>query len=97
MFQAKRDLLLAELENTPFRALTPAGGYFVIADGSALGYADDVALCNALPERAGVVAIPPSAFYSDAHKHLAKKLVRFAFCKSDEAILGAGRRLRALV
>ena len=96
MFQAKRDLLLAELENTPFRALTPAGGYFVIADGSALGYADDVALCNALPERTGVVAIPPSAFYSDAHKHLAKKLVRFAFCKSDEAILEAGRRLRTL-
>ncbi len=97
MFQKKRDLLLGQLAETPFRALTPAGGYFVIADGSALGYADDVALCNALPERAGVVAIPPSAFYSDAHKHLAKKLVRFAFCKSDEAILGAGRRLRALV
>ena len=97
MFRKKRDLLLEQLAETPFRALTPAGGYFVIADGSALGYADDVALCNALPERAGVVAIPPSAFYSDAHKQLAKKLVRFAFCKSDEAILEAGRRLRALV
>lgn len=96
MFQKKRDLLLGQLAGTPFRALTPAGGYFVIADGSALGYADDVALCNALPERAGVVAIPPSAFYSDAHKPLAKKLVRFAFCKSDEAILEAGRRLRGL-
>ena len=97
MFQKKRDLLLEQLAETPFQALTPAGGYFVIADGSALGYADDVALCNALPERAGVVAIPPSAFYSDAHKHLAKKLVRFAFCKSEEAILEAGRRLRTLV
>ena len=95
-FRNKRDLLLTQLRDTPFRTLTPQGGYFVIADSSALGYKDDVALCNALPERAGVAAVPPSAFYSDAHKHLARKLVRFAFCKSDEAILEAGRRLRSL-
>ncbi len=96
MFRHKRDLLLAQLRDTPFRALEPQGGYFVIADSAALGYKDDVQLCNALPERAGVVAIPPSAFYSDAHKPLAKNLVRFAFCKSDEAIWEAGRRLRGL-
>ncbi len=96
MFQHKRDLLLAQLENTPFRALEPQGGYFVIADSSALEFKDDTQLCQALPELTGVVAIPPSAFYSDAHKHLAKNLVRFAFCKSDEAILEAGRRLQRL-
>ena len=96
MFQHKRDLLLAQLQGTPFRALLPQGGYFVIADSSALGYKNDIDLCNALPERVGVVAIPPSAFYSDAHKHLAKNLVRFAYCKSDEMVLEAGRRLQGL-
>ena len=96
MFRRKRDLLLAQLEGTPFRAFLPQGGYFVIADSTALGYKDDIDLCNALPERVGVVAIPPSAFYSDAHKHLAKNLVRFAYCKSDEAILEAGKRLHRL-
>ena len=96
MFRRKRDLLLAQLEDTPFQAPLPQGGYFVIADSAALGYKDDVELCNALPERVGVVAIPPSAFYSDAHKHLAKNLVRFAYCKSDEAILEAGKRLQRL-
>lgn len=96
LFRHKRDLLLAQLRGTPFRAPAPQGGYFVIADSSALGYEDDVALCNALPERAGVVGIPPSALYSEAHKHLAKHLVRFAFCKSDEAILEAGERLKKL-
>ncbi len=95
-FRNKRDLLLAQLRETPFRALIPQGGYFVIADSSALGYDDDVALCDALPERAGVAAVPPSAFYSDAHKHLARNLVRFTFCKSDEAILEAGKRFRKL-
>ena len=97
MFRRKRDLLLAQLEDTPFQAPLPQGGYFVIADSAALGYKDDVELCNALPERVGVVAIPPSAFYSDEHKHLAKNLVRFAYCKSDEAILEAGRRLQGLM
>ena len=96
LFQHKRDLLLAQLRDTPFRALEPQGGYFVVADSAALGYKNDLDLCNALPERAGVVAIPPSAFYSDAHKYLAKNLVRFAFCKSDAAILEAGRRLQRL-
>ncbi len=95
-FGAKRDLLLAQLQGTPFRTLKPQGGYFVVADSSALGYDDDVALCNALPERVGVAAVPPSAFYSDAHKQLARNLVRFAFCKSDEAILEAGKRLQGL-
>jgi len=96
LFRNKRDLLLAQLRETPFKALEPQGGYFVIADSSALGYEDDLELCNALPERVGVVAIPPSAFYSEAHKHLARRLVRFAYCKSDEAILEAGKRLKGL-
>jgi N-succinyldiaminopimelate aminotransferase len=43
-----------------------------------------------------VGAIPPSFFYSDAHKGLAKHLVRFAFCKRDEALIEAGERLRSL-
>ena len=96
MYRGKRDLLLDALAATPFEALVPQGSYFVMADSSALGYQDDVALCLDLPERSGVAAIPPSAFYSEPHKHLAKNLVRFAFCKSDEALLEAGERLKTL-
>lgn len=96
LFKKKRDKLVAALHETPFVPLEPQGGYFVIADSSALSYEDDVALCTALPERVGVVAIPPSAFYSEAHKSLAKSLVRFAYCKTDEAILEGGRRLQGL-
>jgi aspartate/methionine/tyrosine aminotransferase len=94
LYRHKRDLLIAALQGTPFRPLCPDGGYFVVADSRELGYEDDVALCNELPKRAGVVAIPPSAFYSSEHKALARHLVRFAYCKSDEAIAEGGRRLR---
>jgi N-succinyldiaminopimelate aminotransferase len=95
-YLARRELLLQALEPTPFRALVPEGGYFVVADSSSLGYPDDVSLCRDLPVRAGVTAIPPSAFYSKEHRHMARNLVRFAFCKRDEAIREAGERLRLL-
>ncbi len=46
--------------------------------------------CLALPERAGVVAIPTQGFYdSDAGRHL----VRWAFCKEPELIEEGIRRL----
>ena len=92
----RRDTLVDALHNTPLKPLIPQGGYFIVAESSALGFEDDVSLCDALPERIGVVAIPPSAFYSEPHKHLAKHLVRFAFCKSDEALQEAGARLEGL-
>lgn len=96
-FRRRRDLLLGALRPTPFEALTPDGGYFVVADGHALGYEDDVALCLYLPERVGVVGIPTSAFYTrSGAAALGRPLVRFAYCKEDAAIEEAGRRLAGL-
>ena len=96
MYKAKHDLLVKTLKATPFQPLDSQGSYFVMADGKELGYKDDVELCLDLPKRIGVAAIPPSAFYCTEHKHLAKDLVRFAFCKSDEVLLEAARRLNKL-
>jgi aspartate/methionine/tyrosine aminotransferase len=96
IYLRKRDLLVTALRGTPFSPLVPEGGYFVIADSRELGYRDDVELCNELPSRAGVAAIPPSAFYSAEHKMLAKHLVRFAYCKRDDVIKEAGDRLKKL-
>jgi N-succinyldiaminopimelate aminotransferase len=47
-----------------------------------------------LPERCGVVAIPTSVFYDDAGA--APRLVRFAFCKREDVIAEAARRLAGL-
>jgi N-succinyldiaminopimelate aminotransferase len=55
-----------------------------------------LAFCRALPERAGVVAVPTVVFYAPEHAHLGRHLVRFAFCKSDEVLAEAVRRLRGL-
>ena len=84
---ARRDLLCAGLTEAGLQPLIPAGTYFVNADvGSSA-----VEFCRTLPERCGVVAIPTSVFYDDAGA--APTLARFAFCKSEDVIAEAARRL----
>jgi N-succinyldiaminopimelate aminotransferase len=92
--QAGRDRLSDGLRDAGFEVTVPQGGYFVQADVAALGVSDAAAWCRELPERAGVVAIPTSAFYDDAVA--GRTLVRFAFCKRPEVIAEAVRRLAAL-
>jgi len=92
--QAKRDRLCAGLEAAGLEVLRPAGTYFVTADIRPLGEDDGHAFCLALPERAGVVAVPTVVFYDD--KSAGRPLVRFAFCKRDEVIDEAAARLARL-
>jgi N-succinyldiaminopimelate aminotransferase len=91
--RAGRDRLCAGLRTAGFGVRVPQGGYFVNADLAPLGVADAAGWCRALPERAGVVAIPTSAFYAD--RDAGRTLVRFAFCKRPEVIEEAVGRLAA--
>ena len=98
----RRDLLCAGLEAAGFMVTRPAGTYFVMADASGplarLGLRDGVELCRRLPELAGVVAIPASAFCragSPTAKALAAH-VRFTFVKREEVLREAATRLARL-
>ena len=71
----------------------PQGGYFTVADATALGGTDAAAFCRALPERAGVVAIPLTAFVSEPHRYEYSGLVRFAACKRVDVLEEAASRL----
>lgn len=91
--EARRDLLCAGLAGAGIPATVPQGTYFATTDVGHLGWRDGLELCLALPERAGVVAIPAQAFYDDpdAGRHL----VRWAFCKEPAVIEEGVRRLAA--
>ena len=93
---AKHTLLGDALRDAGFTVHPPRGGYFTVADASALGGADTAAFCRSLPERIGVVAIPLSAFVSEEHQSEYAGLVRFAACKKVEVIEEAARRLAQL-
>jgi N-succinyldiaminopimelate aminotransferase len=92
--EVKRDRLITGLEAAGFTTLRPQGTYFVQADIRPLGFTDGLDLARALPDRAGVVAIPSQVFYDDVDA--GRPFVRFAFCKRDEVIDEAVRRLSRL-
>ncbi|MEU5568100.1 pyridoxal phosphate-dependent aminotransferase [Streptomyces coeruleorubidus] len=90
----KRNLLAAGLEEAGFRVFRPSGTYFVTTDIRPLGETDGFAFCRALPERAGVVAIPNAVFYD--HREEGAPFVRFAFCKRTGVLEEAVRRLKGV-
>ncbi|MFI9001318.1 pyridoxal phosphate-dependent aminotransferase [Streptomyces sp. NPDC053541] len=91
---AKRDLLSEGLTAAGFGVHRPAGTYFVTTDIRPLGETDGFAFCRALPERAGVVAIPNAVFYD--HREEGAPFVRFAFCKRVEVLQEAVDRLKRM-
>jgi len=92
----KRDVLSAGLRAAGFDVHRSDGTYFVVADAAPLGHPDAVELCRRLPELAGVVAVPLSAFCRDDYAQRTASLVRFAFCKRVEVLEEAASRLAAL-
>ena len=92
--QGKRDRLAAGLRSVGLDPVVPRGTYFLTTDVRPLGYADGVEFCRDLPERCGVVAIPHQVFYDRVEA--GRPYVRWAFCKTDEVLDEAIRRLGKL-
>ncbi|MEO8709917.1 MAG: pyridoxal phosphate-dependent aminotransferase [Lacisediminihabitans sp.] len=93
VLEGKRDLLSAGLKAAGFTVANPRGSYFIVADAAPLGFADAAAFCRRLPELAGVVAVPISAFVSRENAGEYASLVRFAFCKKTELLERASEAL----
>jgi aspartate/methionine/tyrosine aminotransferase len=93
-YRTRRDHLIPALTEAGFRCFRPRGAYYVMTDISRFDFADDVAFTQHLVKDIGVAAVPGSSFYNNprdgAHQ------VRFAFCKRDQTLDEAGRRLRSL-
>ncbi len=88
--EKRRDLLCDGLASLGLGVRRPDGTYFALTDISSLGWADGLEFCLALPERAGVVAIPTQPFHDG---HAGDQLVRWAFCKEVDVIEEGLRRL----
>ncbi len=93
--QGRRDLLCAGLEKAGLTPRIPEGTYFAATDVAPLGWDDGLEFCLALPDRAGVVAVPAQVFYDDPDAPGAgRHLVRWAFCKDSAVIEDGVRRLQ---
>jgi aspartate/methionine/tyrosine aminotransferase len=82
------------LKDTGIDYVDSYAGYFVLADVEKINFPYDPnssvprdhQLCRWLPATVGLMAIPPSVFYSKDHKKLAEKYMRLAFCKRQETL-----------
>jgi N-succinyldiaminopimelate aminotransferase len=93
----RRDVLVKGLRDGGLPVISPEATYFATVDVRPVQPdGDGLAFCRALPERAGVVAVPTVVFYDPAHAHLGRHLVRFAFCKGDDVLAEAVKRLREM-
>ncbi len=91
--QDKRDRCADGLSAAGFEVIDCAGTYFISADFRPLGFdGDDIAFCRHVTEKAGVTALPVSAFYQEGD---VTNYVRFCFCKEDEVLDEANHRLKA--
>jgi len=90
---AKRTRLCVGLEAAGFETIRPQGTYFATVDVRSVGAVDGIEFCMSLPKTAGVVAVPTQVFYDNENE--GRHLVRFAFCKKDEVLDEASRRLLA--
>lgn len=91
-YRRRRDLLCGALTRAGFRVVPPEGAYYVLADYSLLAREDDVAFATRLVTEAGVATVPLSSFTTE---QAPPPMVRFAFCKTEDLLEDAGRRLAA--
>lgn len=69
---------------------------YVFPEDVTKGRARDFKLAYWLIKEFGVVAIPPTEFYTRENEHLAENYLRFAVCKDDEILETAVERLKGL-
>ena len=93
-YQKKRDLIVPVLKNAGFKCDFPEGAYYVMADISEFGFANDIEFTKHLIREIGVAVVPGASFYHDSR--LGSQMVRFCFCKKDETLEAAAENLKKL-
>ena len=91
LYRARRDRFVPALERCGFRCFPPSGAYYVMADISGLTKLDATAFALELVRDPGVAVVPGPSFFSKPED--GRSLVRFCFCKRDETLDEAARRL----
>ena len=93
-YQRRRDLLLEILERHLFVCYCPRGAYYIMTEMSQFELGDDTTFAGRLVDDVGVAVVPGSSFYHDPK--MGRSKVRFCFCKRDETLREADRRLATL-
>lgn len=92
-YRARRDIMYQALVQAGFRCTSPQGAYYILADFTAISRLPDDQFAVWLAREVGVAPVPGSSFFS--RPEMGRHLVRFAFCKTEDQLREAGKRLLA--
>jgi aspartate/methionine/tyrosine aminotransferase len=100
-YRRRRDLLQGALAEAGFHSVPPEGAYYILADFSPLADIaggggpppDDTAFAVWLSREVGVTPVPGSSFFREGG---GRTQVRFVFCKTEDVLEEAARRLRSI-
>jgi aspartate/methionine/tyrosine aminotransferase len=100
-YRARRDLLYRALVDSGFGCTPPEGAYYILCDFSEVANRtgtgaplSDTDFAVWLSREVGVTPVPGSSFFREGGG--GRSLVRFVFCKTDDVLQEAARRLRGL-
>ena len=88
--QTKRDYFQNIMKQTRFTPLTSKGSYFQLYSFASMSEESEIDFAISLTKKAGVAAIPVSAFYQDATDN---KVLRFCFAKKEKTLNEAVERI----
>jgi len=95
-YDKKRNLLLNGLNKIGFNSHPVRGSYYVMADFSDISQGmSDYEFAQMLIKDIGVASVPGTSFYN-ANKQEGSHMVRFCFCKKEETLQEALKRLKEL-
>ncbi|RKP14745.1 pyridoxal phosphate-dependent transferase [Piptocephalis cylindrospora] len=105
-YESRLAALTKPLEEVGLPYTLPKGSYFLLVNTSSIripqgfSFPPEISargrnfeMCYWLLAEIGVTAIPVSEFYSDTNQHLGEDYIRFAFCKTDDVLEEASKRL----
>ncbi len=93
-YQRRRDLLMGALRDAGFSCSTPQGAYYIMAEFSALSSLSDRLFTEYLVKDIGIAVVPGSSFFHEPER--GSRYVRFCFCKKDDTLQSAAKRLQRI-
>lgn len=94
-YGARRDMMLAILDEVGIDYFKPKGAYYVFCDISKFGYDNDVKFTEYLVKDIGVAVVPGSSFFRP-NSAVGRNFIRFCFAKKRETLEAARQRLLTL-
>ncbi|MGH7864772.1 MAG: pyridoxal phosphate-dependent aminotransferase [Candidatus Binataceae bacterium] len=93
-YRARRDTMVAALQEGGFKFSAPEGAYYILADFSELSELRGLSFALWLAKEVGVATVPGTSFYH--HPAMGETVTRFAFCKKPETLERAAERLATI-